>query len=108
MKKSHRAKRRDHLHADGKTETVPALAHHLDPIFQIGKGGISDELVRGVGEALEARELIKVSILQNNTEDREETARQLAEATGAELVQVIGRTIVLYRESRERKTIELP
>lgn len=85
-----------------------SLAHHLDPIFQIGKGGISNELVRGVGEALEARELIKVSILQNNTDDREELARELAEATGAELVQVIGRTVVLYRESRENKKIELP
>lgn len=85
-----------------------SLAHHIDPVYQIGKGGISGDLVRGVREALEARELIKVSILQNNTEDREQTARELAAATGAELVQLIGRTVVLYRESRDNKTIELP
>lgn len=80
----------------------------VDPIFQIGKGGISDKLVEGVRQALEGRELIKVTILQNNTEDRNETARVLAGATEAELVQVIGRTVVLYRESEENKTIELP
>lgn len=85
-----------------------SLAHHLDPIFQIGKGGINDQLVQGVQEALEARELIKVSILQNNMEDRDLTAQELAEQTGAELVQVIGRTIVLYRESVDNKKIELP
>lgn len=85
-----------------------SLAHHLDPIFQVGKGGVNDHLIRHISEALETRELIKVSILNNCMEDREEIAPALAEGSGAELVQVIGKTIVLYKESREHKTIELP
>lgn len=97
-----------HMLTGKQKRYLRGLAHHLDPIFQVGKGGISDKLVEGVRQALEGRELIKVTILQNNTDDRNETARALAEAAGAELVQVIGRTIVLYRESEENKTIELP
>lgn len=85
-----------------------AQAHHLDPIFQVGKGGVNDHMVKSIAEALEARELLKVSILQNCEEDRREVASELAGKTGAELVQVIGRTVVLYKESKEHKTIELP
>lgn len=83
-------------------------AHHLQPIFQVGKGGVNDHLIRHIKEALEARELIKVNILNNNDDDRYEVAAELAERSGAELVQVIGKTIVLYKESRENKQIELP
>ncbi|MGG1311891.1 MULTISPECIES: ribosome assembly RNA-binding protein YhbY [Cohnella] len=83
-------------------------AHHLQPIFQVGKGGVNDHLIRHIEEALEARELIKVNILNNNDDDRYEVAAELAERSGAELVQVIGKTIVLYKESRENKQIELP
>lgn len=85
-----------------------SLAHHLDPIFQVGKGGTNDHLVRHIEEALEARELIKVSVLNNSVEDPWEIGPELAEQAGAELVQVIGKTIVLYKESKDRKTIELP
>ncbi|PZE22759.1 ribosome assembly RNA-binding protein YhbY [Paenibacillus xerothermodurans] len=85
-----------------------AQAHHLNPIFQVGKGGVNDNLIRHIEEALEVRELIKVTVLNNSGEDRNDVGRQLAEGAGAELVQVIGRVIVLYKESRERKTIELP
>ncbi|MEK8129365.1 ribosome assembly RNA-binding protein YhbY [Paenibacillus filicis] len=85
-----------------------AQAHHLTPIFQVGKGGVNDHLIRHIAEAIEVRELLKVSILNNNSDDRHEVAEQLAEGAGAELVQVIGRTIVLYKESRDNKTIELP
>lgn len=85
-----------------------SLAHHLDPILQVGKGGVSDNMLDQVSLALEARELIKVSILNNCEEEKEEVAEQLAEGTGAELVQLIGKTIVLYRESKENKQIELP
>ena len=85
-----------------------SLAHHLDPIFQVGKGGVNDHLVKSIEEALEVRELIKVSILQNNDDDKNEVAHRLANESGAELVQLIGRTIVLYKESKEKKTIELP
>lgn len=85
-----------------------SLAHHLDPIFQVGKGGVNEHIIRHIEEAIEKRELIKISVLNNNDDDREEIAEQLAEGAGAELVQVIGRTIVLYKESRDYKTIELP
>lgn len=85
-----------------------AEAHHLTPIFQVGKGGTNDHLIRHIEEALEARELIKVSILNNNDDDRHEIASELSERSGAELVQVIGKTIVLYKESRDNKMIQLP
>ncbi|WP_079910599.1 ribosome assembly RNA-binding protein YhbY [Paenibacillus sp. 32352] len=85
-----------------------SLAHHLNPIFQVGKGGVNDHLIRHIEEALEVRELIKVTVLNNCMEDRGEVAEQLAEQSGAELVQVIGKIIVLYKESRDNKTIELP
>lgn len=85
-----------------------SLAHHLQPIFQVGKGGTNEQIIRHISEALERRELIKVSILNNNLDDPKEIAEELAEGAGAELVQLIGRTIVLYKESREYKQIELP
>ncbi|UHA74228.1 ribosome assembly RNA-binding protein YhbY [Paenibacillus sp. 481] len=85
-----------------------SLAHHLQPIFQIGKGGLNDQLVRHIEEAIETRELMKISILNNNTDDRHEMATELANRADAELVQVIGKTIVLYKESREHKEIILP
>lgn len=85
-----------------------ALAHHLDPIFQIGKGGVSDNLIQQIQDALEARELIKVSVLQNCEWDKDEVANQLAHRAQAEVVQTIGKVIVLYKESREKKRIELP
>lgn len=83
-------------------------AHHLNPIFQVGKGGVNENMVRQINEALEARELIKVSILQNCDEDKDTVAQQLVEGCHAELVQIIGLTIVLYKESRENKEIVLP
>ncbi|KIL75387.1 ribosome assembly RNA-binding protein YhbY [Bacillus badius] len=83
-------------------------AHHLDPIFQVGKGGVNENMVKQIANALEARELIKVSVLQNCGEDKQEVAKLLAKGARAELVQVIGSIIVLYKESRENKKIELP
>ncbi|AFC32315.1 YqeI [Paenibacillus mucilaginosus 3016] len=85
-----------------------SLAHHLDPIFQVGKGGVNDHIIRHINEAIETRELIKVTVLNNCMEDRDEVAQQLADGAKAELVQVIGKIVVLYKESREHKTIELP
>jgi RNA-binding protein len=85
-----------------------SLAHHLDPIFQVGKGGVNENLIRQIEDALEARELLKVSVLQNCEQDKDEVAEELIEGAGAELVQVIGKTIVLYKESVENKKIKLP
>jgi RNA-binding protein len=83
-------------------------AHHLKPIFQVGKDGVNDNMVTQIGEALEKRELIKVSILQNCMEDKNTVATQLVEETESELVQIIGNNIVLYKESKENKRLELP
>ena len=65
-------------------------------------------MIKQISEALEARELFKISILQNCDEDKNVVAEQLAEGTGAESVQIIGHTIVLYKESLEKKQIVLP
>ena len=83
-------------------------AHHLNPILQVGKGGVNDNMIKQVADALEARELMKISILQNCEDDKDSVAEQLAAGTRAELVQIIGNTIVLYKESRENKQITLP
>ncbi|GED31310.1 ribosome assembly RNA-binding protein YhbY [Brevibacillus centrosporus] len=85
-----------------------AEAHHLTPIFQVGKGGVNENMITQIKEALEVRELIKIAILQNNNDDKHEVAEDLAAGAGAELVQLIGHTVVLYKESRENKTIKLP
>jgi RNA-binding protein len=83
-------------------------AHHLNPIFQVGKGGVNDHLITHIKEAIEVRELMKVSVLNNCMEDKHEVAEALAAGASAELVQVIGKVIVLYKESKDNKTIELP
>ncbi|CAI6283701.1 RNA-binding protein [Bacillus subtilis] len=83
-------------------------AHHLTPIFQVGKGGVNDNMIKQITEALEARELIKVSVLQNCEEDKNDVAEALVKGSRSQLVQTIGNTIVLYKESKENKQIELP
>ncbi|MCD1258442.1 ribosome assembly RNA-binding protein YhbY [Paenibacillus athensensis] len=85
-----------------------SLAHHIDPIFQVGKGGVNDHLIRHIEEALEVRELIKVTVLNNSGEDRQEVGEELSQRSGAELVQVIGKIIVLYKASKDKPRIELP
>jgi RNA-binding protein len=83
-------------------------AHHLNPIFQVGKGGVNENMIKQISEALEARELIKISILQNCEEDKDDVAIAVSKGTDAELVQLIGNIIVLYKESIENKQIVLP
>jgi RNA-binding protein len=83
-------------------------AHHLNPIFQVGKGGVNSNMSEQITQALEVRELLKVSVLQNCEEDKNDIAEQLVKGTRSDLVQVIGNTIVLYKESRENKQITLP
>ena len=87
---------------------LKSLAMKIDPIYNIGKGSISPELVQGVRDALEARELIKIGVLQNCMDDPKELANVLAERTRSQVVQVIGKKIVLYKESKNHKRIELP
>jgi RNA-binding protein len=84
-----------------------SLANDIDTIMQIGKGGISEPLVKTISDALEARELIKLKVLENCELTVREAANALAEQTGSEVVQVIGTKLVLYRESVNNKKIEL-
>ena len=83
------------------------LASVEPAIMQVGKGGISENLIKTVSDALEARELIKLTVLENSGEAAREVAELLAKATSAEVVGVIGKKIVLYRESEKNKKIEL-
>ena len=85
-----------------------SLAQDLEPIFQVGKGGISDNMCEQISNALEARELIKLRVLDNSDYTAREAAEEIAEAVGADSVQVIGTKFVLYRESTDKKRIELP
>lgn len=87
---------------------LKSLAHNLEPLFQLGKNGMTENFEIQVDEALEKRELIKISILQNCDLDATETARYLTEKLDAEFVQSIGSRFVIYRESNEYKKIELP
>ena len=88
---------------------LKSLAMTIDPIFQIGKNSMTPELTKAVEEALDARELIKVSVLQNCADDPKELAQVLAERTRSQVVQVIGKKIVLYKEGKpDKKKIELP
>ena len=84
------------------------LANDIKPIFQIGKDGIGDNTVNSINEALEARELIKLTILRNSDSDARDTANEISFLTNAEVVSVIGRKVVLYKESEDKKTIKLP
>lgn len=88
---------------------LKSLAMTMDPILQIGKSSITPEFTDSVKEALEARELIKIHVLQNCLDDIRQMAQLLAERTGAQVVQVIGRKIVLYKEGKkDKKKIQLP
>ncbi len=88
---------------------LKGLAMTMDPIFQIGKSSLTPENTKAIGEALEARELIKISVLQNCMDDPKEMAQIVAERTHSQVVQVIGKKIVLYKEGKdEKKKILLP
>lgn len=82
-----------------------SLAQTERPIFQVGKDSISDNLVKTVCDALRVRELIKVSILKNAPGDVKEIAFDLARLTKSELIQVIGRQVVLYKKAKEPKIL---
>lgn len=83
------------------------LANSLDTIFQIGKGGFTENTVKQVDDALEARELIKLRVLETSPVSAREAADEIAEKTHSDVVQVIGTRFVLYRESRDNKQIRL-
>lgn len=87
---------------------LKGLAMNIDPIFQIGKSSLTPEVTEAVSEALEARELVKIAVLKNCIDDPRAIAQVLAERTGSQVVQVIGKKIVLYKESKNKKKIQLP
>ena len=84
-----------------------SLASNEDVIMQIGKSGVTEAVAKTVSDALEARELIKMRVLENSGEDVRDAAEQLAATTDSEVVAVIGKCLILYRESTTKKKIEL-
>jgi RNA-binding protein len=82
---------------------LKSLAMNTEPIFQMGKSSLTPELTKAVDEALAARELVKISVLQNCADDPHELASILSERTRSQVVQVIGKKIVLYREGKDKK-----
>lgn len=85
-----------------------SMANSVDAIFQVGKNGVTPELRDTVHNALEARELIKISVLDNNMLSAKEAAGILADRTGADVVQVIGNKFILFRQSKTKPVIVLP
>jgi RNA-binding protein len=85
-----------------------ALGHHLAPVVHVGKDGVTDGLLAALAAALERHELIKVRMTETAPDDRHDTASACAAGTAAELVQVLGRTLLLYRARDEEPAISLP
>ena len=84
-----------------------SLATNLDTIFQVGKGGITEEMCTQIANALEARELIKLRVLDNSGYSAKEAAGEIADAIECEVVACVGTKLVLYKESQKKKRIEL-
>ncbi len=80
----------------------------LEASFQLGKAGLTPEYTEAISEGFNNKELIKISVLKNCMEDPKEIAEMLAERTHSQVVQVIGKKIVLYKENKDHKKIELP
>ena len=87
---------------------LKSLAMKLDPVFNVGKASITPEFTTAIAEVLETRELIKIAVLKNCLDEPMEIAEVWAERTHSQVVQVIGKKIVLYKESKDNKKIELP
>jgi len=87
---------------------LKSLACNLNPVFQIGKGTLTPEITEAVRECFNTHELIKIAVLNNCLEDPKDMAGILADRTGSEVVQVIGKKIVLYKKDIKNPKIELP
>lgn len=87
---------------------LKGLASNLDPVFQIGKASLTPELTEAVGECFHNNELIKVAVLKNCLDDPRAIAEAVAERTHSQVVQVIGRKIVLYKPDKDKPKIVLP
>lgn len=84
------------------------MAQTISPIFQIGKNGLSENQIEQIQNALEARELIKITLLNTIPEEKHSIAEELASATNSDIVHLIGNKLTLYKESVKNPTIELP
>lgn len=84
-----------------------SLSNGIDAIFQIGKGGINENQLKQIDDALEKRELVKVHVLENSLLDTRAVCDEVARLLGAEPVQTIGKKFILYKESKDNKTIDL-
>lgn len=87
---------------------LTGLSNSMDSIFQIGKSSLTPEICQALSDALEARELIKVTILKNCMDEPRMIAEMISERTRSTVVRVIGRKIILYKPSKTKKKIELP
>lgn len=87
---------------------LKSLASSLDPIFQVGKSSLTPQVTEAIGEAFNTRELIKVAVLKNCLDDPREIAGMIADRTHSQVVQVIGKKIVLYKPDRDNPKIVLP
>lgn len=87
---------------------LKGLAMNIDPIFHVGKGSVTPEYVEAIREAFNTKELIKIGVLKNCMDDPKELATVIAERSGSEVVQVIGKKIVLYKADRDNPQIILP
>lgn len=87
---------------------LKGLAMNLDPVFQIGKAGLTPEVTEAVRETFNTRELVKIGVLKNCLDDPRQMAEMIADRTGAQVVQVIGKKLVLYKENKDHKKINLP
>lgn len=87
---------------------LKSLASKLDPVFQIGKSSLTPELTEAVCECFNNNELIKITVLKNCLEDPEAVAEMVSERTHSQVVQVIGKKIVLYKPNRDKPKIQLP
>lgn len=87
---------------------LKSLAMKLDPVFNVGKGSVTPDLISAIDEAIEKRELIKIGILKNCMDDPKEIAEMIAERTKSQVVQIIGKKIVLYRPNKKDPKIILP
>lgn len=84
------------------------LANSIDAIFQVGKGGISDVLLEQLNNAIEARELIKITVLETAPGSAKELAEEIANGTNSVVVQTVGNKITLFRQRKKNSRIELP
>ena len=87
---------------------LKSLAMTMDPVIHVGKSSVTPELITSVDEAIDKRELIKLAVLKNCMDDPKEIANVIAERTHSQVVQVIGKKIVLYRKNKDKPKIELP